>query len=74
MFPVHIYIYEYIQLLLRALRARPRLSQSLGHVEREHYSLGVSKSMGLGVHATDRIAPCVLTRIPSFGWGRMTLR
>jgi hypothetical protein len=31
----------------------------------------LSKSMGLGVHATNRIAPCVHTRFPSFGWGRM---
>jgi hypothetical protein len=77
MFPIHIYIYEYIQLLLRALRVQPRLLQSRGHVERErereYHSLSVSKSMGLPFLATDRIAPCVLTRIPSFGWGKMTL-
>jgi hypothetical protein len=73
MFPIHIYIYEYVQLILHTLRAQPLLSQSRGHVERERetYSLGVSKSMGLGVHATDRIAPCVLTRFLSFGWGRI---
>jgi hypothetical protein len=38
---------------------------------RESYSLGVSKSMGLPFHATDRIALCVFTRFPSFGWGRI---
>jgi hypothetical protein len=31
----------------------------------------VSKSMGLPFHATDRIALCVFTRFPSFGWGRI---
>jgi hypothetical protein len=35
MFPVQIYIYEYVQLLLHTLRAQPLLSQSRGHVERE---------------------------------------
>jgi hypothetical protein len=77
MFPIHIYIYGYVQLLLHTLRVKPRLSQSRGPVERErereYYSLGVSKSMRLLFHATDRIEPCVHTRFPSFGWGRMTL-
>jgi hypothetical protein len=39
MFPIHIYIFEYVQLLLHTPRAQPLLSQSLGHKVKISYDL-----------------------------------